>query len=195
MGETNKRSNNPCGIWDDDGSADVFPGSAARPRTSEPFSAILERAVDRRGLLKGAAFGATLVIAQAVLLEREGLKAEDKPVAADPRRRLRFRTVPPGNGPEVMVPPNYRVHVVLAWGDPLFPGLRCAGFRLIKPDFPGTGTVVRLQCGPGPLVSATEVDIGRGLHHTLPAGRSQHGTRQVPIRPSRKSPASEPWWS
>ncbi|MCG6867498.1 MAG: PhoX family phosphatase [Gammaproteobacteria bacterium] len=122
MRETNNRSNNPCGIWDDDGSADVLPGSAARPRTSEPFSAILERAVDRRGLLKGAAFGATLVIAQAVLLEREGLKAEDKPVAADPRRRLRFRTVPPGNEQEVMVPPNYRVHVVLAWGDPLFPG-------------------------------------------------------------------------
>lgn len=98
---------------------DVTPGSPARPRTAEPLQSILSKAISRRALLKGGfATGATLVLAPGALLNAERAEARGR---FGPQRRLTFETVPPGNEPDVVVPSNYAVDVLLRWGDPLFP--------------------------------------------------------------------------
>ncbi|MCP5304160.1 MAG: PhoX family phosphatase [Chromatiaceae bacterium] len=105
--------------WQDDGSADVMPGEAARPNAGEPIQSVIRRAISRRALLRGGvAAGATLVIAPAALLNGRSAMAA---TAENPHTRLTFQTVPPGNEPDVVVPPNYVVDVVLRWGDPLTP--------------------------------------------------------------------------
>ena len=98
---------------------DVTPGSPARPRTAEPLQSILSKAISRRALLKGGvATGATLVLAPGAFLTAERAEARGR---FGSERRLTFETVPPGNEPDVVVPSNYAVDVLLRWGDPLFP--------------------------------------------------------------------------
>ncbi|MBK1631930.1 hypothetical protein CKO31_14535 [Thiohalocapsa halophila] len=107
-------------IFQDDGTADVMPGTPARPTAADPIQVVMQKAVSRRALLKGAAVtGATLVIAPGVMF------ATSKPAVAagDPSARLTFTTLPAGDGsePDVRVPSNYAVTVLLRWGDPLTP--------------------------------------------------------------------------
>jgi len=114
-------------LWDDDGTHDVLPGTAARPAAAEPFQSVLQKTVSRRAVLKGAAVaGATLVITPAALLSPASAEAHGfgrrHGRRNDPSNRLTFETVPAGSEPDVVVPPNYDVDVLLRWGDPLFPG-------------------------------------------------------------------------
>jgi len=107
-------------IWHDGGTADVMPGTPARPTAADPIQVVMQKAVSRRTLLKGAAVtGATLVIAPGAML------GSSRPAAAagDPSARLTFTTLPAGDGtePDVRVPANYDVTVLLRWGDPLTP--------------------------------------------------------------------------
>lgn len=98
-------------------SAEVTPGSGARPYTAEPFQSILSRAISRRALLKGTgATGAALVLTN--LLPEPAHALGRGPGGLG--KRLGFATVPPGTEPDVVVPPNYVVDIVLRWGDPLF---------------------------------------------------------------------------
>jgi secreted PhoX family phosphatase len=109
-------------LFDDDGQVDVMPGPPARPTAAEPMHAVFDKALSRRALLKGtAAAGATLVLTPGVLTLASG-DANAAVSLSDPSSRLTFATVPPGTNPDVTVPPNYVVDVLLRWGDPLFPG-------------------------------------------------------------------------
>ncbi|MBK1700391.1 PhoX family protein [Thiococcus pfennigii] len=106
--------------WDNDGTADVLPGTATRPTAGEPLASVIDRAISRRALLKGSAVaGATLVIAPSALLAPSPAAAA--PRHRDPGSRLTFETVPPGNEPDIVVPPGYSVDILLRWGDPLTP--------------------------------------------------------------------------
>jgi len=106
--------------WDDDGTVDVLPGSAARPTAAEPLQSVMQKAISRRTLLKGTGVAsATLVVAPGSFFASKDAFA--RTAAADPAHRLTFQTVPPGNEPDVVVPPNYTVDVLLRWGDPLMP--------------------------------------------------------------------------
>ena len=89
----------------------------ANPSKAQPIQSIIDRALSRRAVLKGAAAGATLVIVPGALASCATADA-----GGDPGERLGFATVPPGDGTErdVRVPPNYEFDVVLRWGDPLF---------------------------------------------------------------------------
>jgi secreted PhoX family phosphatase len=106
-------------LFEDDGSADVMPGSAARPTAAEPIQVVMQKVISRRTLLKGAAAAsATLVIAPGAML------SSSRPAAAangDPADRLTFATVAPSTAPDVEVPTGYSYNVILRWGDPLFP--------------------------------------------------------------------------
>lgn len=110
--------------------ADVLPGTASRPEAGEPLESLIRRALTRRALLKGTAVaGASLVIGPAAFLKSDPASAvgagdpgDGHRGSRDPGARLRFATVPPGSEPDIVVPPNYQVDVVLRWGDPLFPG-------------------------------------------------------------------------
>ena len=106
-----------------DTDTDAPVGRPTRPGTAEPLQSILSKAISRRALLKGGfATGATLVLAPSVLLNAEPAEAGGiAPAWFGPGRRLTFETVAPGNEPDVVVPPNYMVDVLLRWGDPLFP--------------------------------------------------------------------------
>lgn len=120
MDDKTRLTANEATAWDDDGTADVVPGSRARPTAAEPIQSVIDRAVSRRALLKGATVtGASLVIAPASLLTQK--PAEANLGLRDPANRLTFETVPPGNEPDVVVPGNYVVDVLLRWGDPLTP--------------------------------------------------------------------------
>jgi hypothetical protein len=69
MSQIERQSQFDAQKFDDDGTADVMPGSAARPTAAEPIQAIMQKAVSRRVLLKGAAAAsATLVIAPGAVL-------------------------------------------------------------------------------------------------------------------------------
>jgi secreted PhoX family phosphatase len=107
------------GPWTDDGEADVLPGTPARPAAAEPIQSVIDRTISRRSVLKGAAFlGATMVVGPSALLgSRDAEAGWGK--RGGRWDRLRFDTVPPGNEPDVVVPPNYEVDVILRWGDPL----------------------------------------------------------------------------
>jgi secreted PhoX family phosphatase len=107
-------------LFEDDGTVDVMPGTPARPAASAPINAVLGQAISRRALLKGtAAAGATLVLTPTAMMATSS--AAEAAGATDPSSRLTFATVAPGNEPDVVVPPNYSVDVLLRWGDPLFP--------------------------------------------------------------------------
>ena len=99
---------------------DLSPGAFARPTAAEPFSGL----VSRRAMLRGAgAAAASLVIAPAAFLKTtaaaaHGPRGEGRQGAGG---RLTFETVAPGTAPDVVVPPDYEVDVILRWGDPLFP--------------------------------------------------------------------------
>ena len=97
--------------WVHDDEADVMPGSPVRPAAAEPFSSI----VSRRALLRGAAVAGALVVAPSSMLV--SMKAEAGSTYRS--RRLTFRAIDPDFGPDVVVPPNYAVDVILRWGDPL----------------------------------------------------------------------------
>lgn len=124
--------NRPSGAdvqWHDDANeADVLPGTAVRPTAAEPFESVVERSLSRRALLKGATLtGAALVIAPASMfgtLKQATAAAGygDPAPLANPGDRLQFETVPPGNEPDVVVPPGYKAYVIAKWGDPLYPG-------------------------------------------------------------------------
>ena len=120
----------------DDDEVDVLPGTEARPQTNESFQSVLHRAFSRRRVLQGAA-GAGLVITAGTAGQLQAAPVPDrdddddddgggrrKRRRRDPGQRLGFKTVPAGDGsePDVRVPPNYEVDVILRWGDPLFPG-------------------------------------------------------------------------
>ena len=110
-------------LWEDNGEADVVPGSAARPTAAEPFQSVLNRAISRRAMLKGVGLaGATLVVAPAALLKPDAAAARSLR-RIRPTNRLSFTTVSPGDGtePDIRVPSNYQVDVILRWGDPLTP--------------------------------------------------------------------------
>ncbi|MFE8033739.1 PhoX family protein [Thiohalocapsa marina] len=120
---------NECQVisWEDDGSVDALPGTAARPSAAEPIQSVIQRAVTRRALLKGGvAAGAGLVIAPALLLKPSPAAADDdvrdRRGRRDPGSRLTFQTVEPSFEGDIVVPPNYAYDVILRWGDPLFPG-------------------------------------------------------------------------
>lgn len=124
MNEKMNRSQVEAIVWEDDGSVDVLPGSTARPIAAAPFQSVVAKAITRRSLLKGTAMaGATLMLTPAALLPSRQAQAKGNGPGQqlDPGDRLTFETVPPGNEPDVVVPPNYRVDVVLRWGDPLTP--------------------------------------------------------------------------
>ncbi|NBC48753.1 MAG: DUF839 domain-containing protein [Gammaproteobacteria bacterium] len=110
-------------LWPDDGEADALPGTSARPSAAEPFHRVLTRAVSRRVMLRGmGATAATLALAPTFFLKAE--KAQARPAfvtAGDPGSRLTFETVLPRNEPDVVVPSNYEVDILLRWGDPLTP--------------------------------------------------------------------------
>ncbi len=101
--------------------ADAIPGSPARPVAGEPFQSVLNRAIGRRALLKGAGMtGAALVLAPT--LPRAAL-ADDPRLndPNDPGSRLQFKPVEAGNNADVVVPPDYEYGIIVRWGDPLFP--------------------------------------------------------------------------
>ncbi|MCF7984001.1 MAG: PhoX family phosphatase [Thiohalocapsa sp.] len=114
--------------WHDDADeADVLPGTAVRPTAAEPFESVVGRSLSRRALLKGATLtGASLVIAPAAMLGSHKQAHADTAASgvmarlSNPAARLQFETVPPGNEPDVVVPPNYQAYVIVRWGDPLF---------------------------------------------------------------------------
>ena len=106
-----------------DPEVDNMPGTPERPTMGETFESVAQRAMSRRAMLKGAvATSATFAITPGALV-KSAVAAPAAPMG-DPGDRLTFETVPPGDGsePDVRVPPNYEVDVVLRWGDPLFPG-------------------------------------------------------------------------
>lgn len=117
--------------WEDDGTADVLPGSDARPTAAEPIQTVMHKALSRRALLKGVAAGATLVITPSAMLlaskeaeagwHRRDDRGRKHHHGRNPGDRLTFETVQPGNEIDVVVPPNYKVDVILKWGDPLTP--------------------------------------------------------------------------
>ena len=116
--------------WKNDDEIDVLPGTEHRPATAESFETVLNTSVSRRSVLKGSAVaGATMVVAPAALLSTGEAEAHwgrrgdhDKPWwKRTPGDRLQFETVPPGNEPDIVVPENYDVDVILRWGDPLTP--------------------------------------------------------------------------
>lgn len=88
-------------------------------RPGEYFGSILNKAIKRRAFLKGmgaaGATGAALVVTPTLMVPRVA-------AADDPGSRLTFETVPPGNEPDIVVPPGYNFNVIIRWGDPLVPG-------------------------------------------------------------------------
>lgn len=120
MSKIERKDQVQAAVWQDDGSVDVLPGTPARLTASDPIQTVLQKAISRRALLKGAAAtGATLVIAPSALLST----SRPATAAGDPSNRLTFATVAAGDGsePDVRVPPNYSYSVILKWGDPLTP--------------------------------------------------------------------------
>jgi secreted PhoX family phosphatase len=121
MKDVTRDDQNNLKLFDDDGTVDVMPGTDARPFAADPFHAVLDKTMSRRAVLKGTALaGATLVLTPGVMT-LASTRAEAA-VSGDPSARLTFETVMPGNEPDVVVPPNYTVDVLLRWGDPLTPG-------------------------------------------------------------------------
>lgn len=115
--------------------ADEHEASPNAATGAETFGRLLQRGIKRRTMLKGTgATVATLVVTPVLLNPTNGLAAPGKSelpagggrrgMGRDPGRRLRFTTVPPGNEPDIVVPPNYRHYVILKWGDPLFPDVQ-----------------------------------------------------------------------
>jgi secreted PhoX family phosphatase len=81
---------------------------------------VMARNLQRRAFLKGGVgAGAALTVAPALLKPED---AAAKGFGKDPGKRLSFETVPPGNNPDILVPPGYDYNVIIRWGDPLFPG-------------------------------------------------------------------------
>lgn len=109
--------------WLADDEIDVVPGTTHRPQINEPFEEVLNRAMARRGFLKAAGMGAaataTLVLVPGALKPRS---AQAAAITMDPSERLTFETVPPGNLPDIDLPPNYAYNVIVRWGDPILPG-------------------------------------------------------------------------
>lgn len=82
--------------------------------TATPIGDIIESAIARRSVLKGAAAGA-------LALGFTGLGATTAG-AAPSARRLTFDPVRPNNRDALVVPDGYRKSVIVKWGDPVMPG-------------------------------------------------------------------------
>ena len=133
MKDVTRDDQNNLKLFDDDGTVDVMPGTPARPVAADPFHAVLDKTMSRRAMLKGTAFaGATLVLTPSVMT-LTSTRAEAA-ASGDPSTRLTFETVMPGNEPDVVVPPNYTVDVVLRWGDPLTPSAPAFDFNNQTPE-------------------------------------------------------------
>lgn len=81
-------------------------------RGGEPFAAVLERRLSRRGVL-GSALGLTAGFL---------LGGASRSAAAPRPAPLAFKPIPPGTGERIDVPDGYVSQLLLRWGDPVLPG-------------------------------------------------------------------------
>jgi len=86
------------------------------PSNNPTFESILQRRLDRRALLKGAALSASFLVVGSTPLVRLGTGE----VAAH-GTSLGFTPISLNDEDQVTVPAGYRVHVLIRWGDPLTP--------------------------------------------------------------------------
>ena len=113
-----RRPKDPSATDERDLSADVAPGTAGRPRVSEPFEDILARRLRaRRSFLKalaGVSAAAPLFsVMPSLIYYRKAAAAGDFPES------LTFQPIAGSSADEVLVPRGYKAQVLLRWGDSL----------------------------------------------------------------------------
>ncbi len=84
---------------------------------------VMNRKMERRAFLTGAAVAGAAFTVTPALVEPAHADGSYRYRRRDPGSRLTFKTVPPGNNADIVVPPGYDYNVVIRWGDPLFPGM------------------------------------------------------------------------
>jgi secreted PhoX family phosphatase len=91
---------------------DDSDGAVVNPSDNPTFESVLAARLSRRALLTGAAAGLVVVAASPLGRPRE----------AAGQGATGFTPVAGSTDDKVIVPPGYRVTVLLRWGDPIFPG-------------------------------------------------------------------------
>lgn len=85
-------------------------------REENTFEKVMERHLARRAVLKGGVLAAAAAAVPGALLTG----AKEAEAAPAP---LTFQALAQTKADTITVPPNYASHVVIKWGDPLFPGV------------------------------------------------------------------------
>jgi secreted PhoX family phosphatase len=85
---------------------------------NETFAAVAERAITRRGLLKGG-LAASVVVGLGRLRVPDSALAQEPPAGSS---SLGFTPIQPSTADAVILPEGYAHNVFLRWGDPILPG-------------------------------------------------------------------------